>query len=191
MRLTLLLALATTLSACAGSRMTSSSEPVRVEDLDAQGEGGHFTFYSLREGRIVPASDSASADWDLAFRTTTILVNGGAVGPGQGGALVLPDTAFAAVTDVPEGATFAVDQGTGMGATAIPGGAGNGWYDYDLTTGIVYPRPVVLLIRTADGRRVAKVEIESYYRGAPPVDELDPQEGFRFYTFRYAFLPQP
>src|SRR5690606_6982215 len=63
--------------------------PALVRDLDARGEGGHFTFYSLREDRVIPLADSASTAWDLAFRGTTVLVNGGASGPGDGGAVVL------------------------------------------------------------------------------------------------------
>ena len=74
---------------------------VTVPDLDARGEDGHFTFYSLRDGAVVPAADSASAKWDLAFKSTTILVNGGASGPGEGGVVVLEDTSFAAVTEAP------------------------------------------------------------------------------------------
>jgi hypothetical protein len=186
--LLLLTAFSLILSACLTSRSAPAPEVVTVADLDARAEDGHFTFFSLRENSIVPAADSASTDWDLAFNSTTILVNGGASGPGMGGAVVLQDTAFTAVTEAPPADSFAVDRGTERTETAIPGGAGNGWYDYDFATGIVAPRPAVLVIRTADGR-YAKVDIESYYRGAPPAEELNPEEGFRYYTFRYLFQP--
>lgn len=186
--LVLLATLPLLLTACASSRSAPPPEVALVSDLDARAEDGHYTFFSLRENSIVPAADSASTDWDLAFNATTILVNGGASGPGMGGAVVLDDTSFAAVTEVPSPDAFAVDQGTERTETAIPGGAGNGWYDYDFATGIVAPRPGVLVIRTADGR-YAKVAIESYYRGAPAAEELSPDEGFRFYTFRYLFQP--
>lgn len=183
-----LLALPLLLTACLTSRSASPPSVVTVEDLDARAEDGHFTFYSLRENSVVPAADSASTAWDLAFNATTILVNGGASGPGMGGAVVLQNTAFEAVTEAPPAESFAVDRGTERTETAIPGGAGNGWYDYDFATGIVAPRPAVLVIRTADGR-YAKVDIESYYRGAPSADALSPEEGFRYYTFRYLFQP--
>lgn len=176
------------LTACASSRTAPSPEVVTVSDLDARAEDGHYTFFSLRENSIVPVADSASTDWDLAFNATTVLVNGGASGPGMGGAAILDDTTFAAVTEAPPADAFAVDQGTERTETAIPGGAGNGWYDYDFATGIVAPRPSVLVVRTADGR-YAKVAIESYYQGAPAAEELSPDEGFRFYTFRYLFQP--
>lgn len=186
--LTLIIALSLALSACVSSRTAPSPEVVTVSDLDARAEDGHYTFFSLRENSIVPAADSASTDWDLAFNATTILVNGGASGPGMGGAVVLDDTTFAAINEAPPADAFAVDQGAERTETAIPGGAGNGWYDYDFATGIVAPRPGVLVIRTADGR-YAKVAIESYYQGAPTAEELSPDEGFRFYTFRYLFQP--
>lgn len=189
LRLALLL-LPLVLTACLTPRASTSSEPLTytVADLDARGSDGHFTFFSLRENQLVPASDSASTDWDLAFRSTTILINGGASGPGTGGAVVLNDTSFAAVTEAPAAEAFVVDAGTEKTETAIPGGAGNGWYAYDFVSGVVSPRPAVLAIRTADGR-YAKVEIESYYRGAPSTEEINPEEGFRYYTFRVAFQP--
>jgi hypothetical protein len=189
MRPSLLLALLSlSLAACVTSRPSPPPAVVTVEDLDARGEDGSFAFYSLRVGRLVPTADSASTTWDLAFRTTTILVNGGASGPGMGGVIVLEDTTFAAVTAAPPADSFAVDRGTGRAETAIPGGGGNGWYAYDFATGIVSPRPAVLVVRTADGR-YAKVQIESYYEGAPAPDEIAPDEGFRYYTFRYLFQP--
>lgn len=183
-----LTALPLLLSACLSTRPASTPAVVTVADLDARGEDGHYTFYSLRDGAVVPAADSASAKWDLAFKSTTILVNGGTSGPGEGGVVVLDDTSFAAVAEAPPSEAFVVDQGTDRMETAIRGGAGNGWYDYDFATGIVSPRPVVLAVRTADGR-YAKVQIDSYYLGAPGPDEIAPDAGFRYYTFRYLFQP--
>lgn len=176
------------LTACLSVRTAPAPTVVTVADLDARGEDGHFTFYSLREGTVVPVADSASTKWDLAFKSTTILVNGGASGPGRGGVVVLEDTSFAAVTEAPPADGYVVDQGTDKNETAIRGGAGNGWYAYDFATGIVSPRPVVLAVRTADGR-YAKVQVESYYLGAPSPDEITPDAGFRFYTFRYLLQP--
>lgn len=188
MRLLLLSALPLLLTACLTTRSTPPPDVVTVADLDARGEDEHFTFFSLRENRVVPVADSASTEWDLAFKSTTILVNGGTSGPGEGGVVVLEDTSFAAVTEAPPPEAYVVDRGTDKTETAIPGGAGNGWYDYDFATGIVSPRPVVLAVRTADGR-YAKVQIESYYLGAPGPDEIAPDAGFRFYTFRYLLQP--
>lgn len=188
LRLLPLVTLPLLLPACLTSRTAPAPAVATVADLDARGEDGHFTFYSLRDGAVVPVADSASTEWDLAFKSTTILVNGGTSGPGEGGVVVLEDTSFAAVTEAPPPEAYVVDEGTDRMETAIRGGAGNGWYDYDFATGIVSPRPVVLAVRTADGR-YAKVQIESYYLGAPGPDEIAPDAGFRFYTFRYLLQP--
>lgn len=151
------------------------------------GTTNQFTFYSLREGRIVLSStaenraDSASTDWDIAFRGTTIRINGGTSGPGMGGAQVLT-AAFDEVTEAPaDGYT----QDT-AGAPAIPTGSGNGWYTY--ANNVVSATPGrVLIIRTADGR-YAKVRILGYYRGNPAtVDPNTAQD--RYYTFEYIFQP--
>ncbi len=188
--LLLFVLLVLTLAGCASLVPTPppTLTPALVRDLDARGEDGHFTFYSLREDRVVSPADSATTAWDLAFRSTTILVNGGASGPGAGGAVVLTDTTFQAVTEAPPADAYARDRGLEKTETAIPGGAGNGWYAYDFATGIVSPRPVVLGVRTADGH-FAKVEVVSYYRGAPEGEDLNPEEGFRYYTFRYLYQP--
>lgn len=192
----LALLLTTGLSSCISSadRLAQPNAPAgplevrQVTDLDARGTDGHFTFFSLRDGRIVPPEDSASTAWDLALRSTTILVNSGASGPGAGGIAVLPDTTLEAVTMAPPDAEFATDRGAQRGQTALPTGAGQGWYDYDMSTGVVEPKPLVLVVRTADGR-FAKMRIKSYYLGAPAGDDLDPRGGFRYYTFEYVFQP--
>jgi len=70
------------------------------------GNTNRFTFFSLSDGEVVlnydeaDRSDSASAAWDIAFRGTTILVNGGTSGPGNGAAQVLT-AAFDEVTEAP------------------------------------------------------------------------------------------
>ncbi|MBP6359144.1 MAG: HmuY family protein, partial [Sediminibacterium sp.] len=38
---------------------------------------GKYTFFSLERGVVVPATDSASNKWDIAFKGSTILTNSG------------------------------------------------------------------------------------------------------------------
>ena len=148
-----------------------------------------FTFFSLRDNAVVlrydeaDRADSATAAWDVAFRGTTILVNGGTSGPGQGGVQVLTAT-FDEVTEAPADG-YRQDA---AGAPAIPGGSGNGWYNYDAPTNTITPIPGrVLVVRTADGR-YAKLRILSYYRGNPAtVDPLADEA--RYFTFEYVFQP--
>jgi len=148
-----------------------------------------FTFFSLRENEVVLSydeadrSDSLSTDWDIAFQSTTILVNGGVDRLGDAGVQILT-AAFEDVTEAPADG-YAQDAGNEY---AIPAGSGDGWYNYDPATFIVSPIPGrVLVIRTADGR-YAKIRILSYYEGNPvDIDPFADQE--RFYTFEYAFQP--
>lgn len=144
---------------------------------------GVFTFYSLRENRVVPREDSASATWDLAFKGTTILTNGGASGPGQGAALVM-EGIFEEITEAPAGG-YAQDAAD---SPAILTGSGNGWYNYNPEAMLLTPIPGrVLVIRAADGT-YAKVRVLSYYKGAPDPPDAATDEA-RYYTFE--FLHQP
>ncbi len=143
---------------------------------------GRFTFFSLRENRIVPNSDSLSGTWDLAFRGTTILVNGGPGRAGQGAAQVVTG-AFESLVDAPPSG-YRQDTGTTL---AIPDSSGAGWYVYNAQANTITPVPGrVLIVRTADGR-YAKVDIESYYKDAPA--QPGPASESRYYTFRYVFQP--
>jgi len=58
-----------------------------VKDIaaDPTANDNHYAFYSLETGKAIAVSDSASSKWDIAFRSTTIITNGGASGPGAGG----------------------------------------------------------------------------------------------------------
>lgn len=153
------------------------------------GTTGHYTLFSLRENKIVSsgdsfsAADSASSAWDIGFRSTSIIINGGTSGPGQGAAVVV-EGAFEEMAMAPE-TGYKADGAEGF---AIPSGSGNGWYNYNPALMVLSPIPGrVIAVRTADGR-YAKVRIISYYKGAPdPVDPFMDQE--RFYTFEFVFQP--
>jgi hypothetical protein len=93
-----------------------------------------YTFFSFKTGAIVTNADSATNQWDLGFRGTTLIINGGSSGPGQGGAIVKTGLFDETVTAPETG--YAVDS---PAAKAIPTGSGNGWYNYDGSTNIVSP----------------------------------------------------
>jgi hypothetical protein len=185
------------LAACDDAEPLPTPDPIRSEtvaDLPADPAAGRdslgqpialnrFTFFSLRDGEVVLSydddsrADSNSTQWDLGFRGTEIIANGGDEGPGEGG-LQIVSGAFEDVTEAPaEGY-----------AAALPPGSGNGWYNYNPGTFTVTPIPGrVLVVRTADGR-YARVRILSYYRGNP--DVIDPfTDADRYYTFDYVFQP--
>ncbi|RPD45380.1 hypothetical protein DNI29_18530 [Hymenobacter sediminis] len=142
----------------------------------------HYAFYNLATKSEVPYTDSATTKWDIAVRTTTILVNGGSSGPGQGGAIV-QDGLFSEITAAPA-TGYNVDSRT---AYAIPTGSGKGWYNYNSTTHVVSPiAGKVILLRTATGK-YAKLEIVSYYKDAPASPTGTEPRGY--YTFRYVYQP--
>ena len=186
------------LAACDSSETVLQPDPVQaemVQDLPADPITGFdpdtgqpigadvFTFFSLRTGEIVPNVDSASTAWDLGFKGTTILLNGGTSGPGDGAAQVVAGS-FEEMTEAPaDGYVADTEDGN-----AVPTGSGNGWYNYNPPLNLITPIPGrVLVIKTADGR-YAKVRILNYYEGAP--DSPDPnQDTARYYTFEYVFQP--
>lgn len=143
---------------------------------------GNYTFFSLRTNEVVPVADSASTDWDVAFRGTDIIINGGTSGPGDGAAQLI-DGIFEEVLEAPENG-WMIDSETGP---AIPAGSGAGWYNYNPVAMVLTPAPGrIILVRTANGL-YAKMRILSYYRGAPDSPTIDSEA--RYVTFEYLLQP--
>ena len=155
---------------------------VMVRDLPSDPDRQDaFTYYSLRDSAIVARADSNSTKWDLAFKSTTVLINGGSSGPGDGGAIVLTETDYDTLSMAPD-SEYAVDM---EGQPAIS----RQWYTY---TGppshhILINPGVVLVVRTADGR-FAKLKFTSYYKGGEAVPSSPGARG-RFLNFTYTFQP--
>jgi len=148
---------------------------------------GKFSYFNLATNQIVVNADTASTNWDLAFGGTTIKVNCGTSGPGNGGAFVYTGT-FDAFTQIPTDSTFRTDNAPSY---AITKGSGKGWYNYEQATTLVSAIPGrVLVIKTATGK-YAKVEILNYYRGGvtPLSTASDSIKAFdsRYYSFKYTY----
>jgi len=164
--------------------VTEKAVNISAPQTGGQGQpvGGEFTKFSFSENKVV-----TSDKWDIAFRGTTILVNGGAkIGitdeperTGQAAVSVVSGI-FSSVTTMPESATFKQDA---VATYAIPTGSGLGWYNY--SNMIVTPiAGKVFVVKTHDGK-YAKFEILSYYKDAPatPVSTNEA----RYYTFNFAY----
>lgn len=183
--------------ACSGDGegdVLTEVESTTFENLFAPQEGGQgeptsgeFTKFDFETGSVT----TSGTDWDIAFRGSTIAVNGGTetgtvdepLRASDAGVLILTGT-FSEIAAVPANASFAQDSPEGF---AIPTGSGNGWYNYDFATNILSPIPgKIFVIKTSEGK-YAKVEILSYYKDAPasPNSEDEP----RYYTFRYSYNP--
>ncbi|WP_163400227.1 HmuY family protein [Flavobacterium fluviatile] len=157
-------------------------ETKKVSDLNAS---AGYTKFSFSENKVV-----TNDNWDIAFNTTTIIVNGGVKmtdaepnRTGSGAASIVSGT-FSSVTLYPAASAFAQDAAT---VYAIPKGSGKGWYNYDMNSHIVSPiAGKVFVIKTHDGK-YAKLEILSYYKGAPATPDPLKAEDTGFYTFNFAY----
>lgn len=180
-------------SSCSDS--STGSEPVSeiqvemIEDLHApssrENPDARFVFFSLRTGQIVDAADSASTDWDIAFKGTEIIVNSGVSGPGGAGAVVL-DMPFEEVEIAPE---------TGYQADSEGAKAISDWYNYTGEMGnpkhAVIPLEKTIVVKTGDGQHYAKIDIMSYYEGNPDTSTEEfanfmTRPASPFFTFQYA-----
>ena len=158
-----------------------------------------YTFFSFKTGQVIAIADSSkSTAWDIGFRSTSIIVNGGTSGPGVGGVIVQQGI-FANIKTAPligyvqdaynsitKSGTFAISSSPlASGAIAT----NQWWYNSGTNQSTIVSSIAgqVFIIKTADGR-YAKMEISSYYKGAPVVvnnrSDLD-----RYYTFRYVYQP--
>ncbi len=210
--LVLVAALGLTLSAC------DSADPVVQQNLQVrtasnifaplsaqppgppQPPSGPYKLYSLRTNSVVANVDSASTAWDIGFRATDIIVNGGTSGPGMGQAVVV-SVPFADLTAVPSGTAFRTDGtetcGTRPSRAICEGTApanAFGFYTYtpfpSNQGGIILPTPGrTILIRTADGQGYAKVQVQSYYQNAPAEATIVETTPARYYSFRYVINP--
>ena len=168
---------------------------ITVEDLHAPQEGGQgqpisglFTKFDFDTGM----ETDNETDWDIAFRATDIIVNGGTsmgttdepTRSGDAGAYIATGT-MADVTEVDVN-LFTQDSESGY---AIISGSGNGWHTYaGPPTYLITPTPGrILVFKTADGK-YAKVEILSYYEGAPENPDAFVDQS-RYYTFNYVYQP--
>ena len=170
-------------------------ESETVSNLHAPQQGGQgqpvsgeFTKFDFETGAIT----TSTTDWDIAFRGTSIIVNGGvSLGttdePERTGdaALYIVDATFAGVAGANDN-LLTQDSASGY---AIPTGSGNGWYSYaGPPTHLINPiAGKVIVIKTTEGK-YAKMEILSYYKDAPANPNAFTDES-RYYTFNYVYQP--
>ena len=149
---------------------------------------GDFAKFDFSTGTIT----TSETDWDIAFRATSIIINGGASfgttdEPTRSGnaAVYIANGTMESISLV-EGSEFEQDSEEGY---AITTGSGNGWYSYaGPPTHLITPIPgKILVIKTRDGR-YAKIEILSYYKDAPQNPDAFMDEDSTF-TFNYVYNP--
>lgn len=121
-----------------------------------------WMYFDFSRGSVVAVQDRKVDAWDLAFQRHVIRTNGGETNPAAQGALFRVETPdFAAVTRVPEHATFHGDIRTQKRPFPYNPVVAK-WYNYSYLANVLVPKPSIYIVRTQDGK-YAKMRILSYY----------------------------
>ncbi len=172
--------------------VSDKAENIAAPQTGGQGEptGGEFTKFDFESGSVT----TSNTEWDIAFRGTTIAINGGtATGtndePERNGnvSVAIVTGTFAEIAKAPAATEFYQDQNQ---VFAIPTGSGNGWYNYNFMTNTVSPIAGKVFVFRTRNNTYAKIEILSYYKDAPANPDGNIDEA-RFYTFNYSYNPNP
>ena len=142
---------------------------------------GDYTKFSFAEGTVVEGDD-----WDIAFRSTSIIFNGGAGSnssqPSRTGnaAVYIIDGTMEDIRLVDE-SLFLQDEATSTAIIDDMGIQQMGWCVYDFTTNMISPiAGKILVVRTRDNK-YAKIEILNFY------DATFTNVYGGFYTFNYVY----
>jgi hypothetical protein len=99
---------------------------------------------------------TAGEPWDLRFQRFHISTNGGTSGSGGVEVAPIPNVIFDEVFTAPAAGWIADT------AEAFAFDQGEGWYDYDMMTHALTPKPMIWVVRTNGGSTI-KLEIAGYY----------------------------
>ena len=188
----LMIAFAVAFTACDKEPSVDSVIESTITELDAQPDTlimtnmgpvieGDYTKFSFSEGGIVEGDD-----WDVAFRSTSIIVNGGVSSdisqPNRTGnaAVYLIDGIMDDITTVDTSLLLQ----DGISSTAIIDDFGQmqmGWCVYDHITNLISPIAGKILVFRTHDNKYAKVEILNFY------DETISNLYGGFYTFNYVY----
>ena len=150
-----------------------------------QPPAGDFVKFSFEKQTTVEGDD-----WDIAFRATTILVNGGFAGSSDEPSRSGIGAGYIAVGNY--GSINSIDENQlkqdSETETAIPSGGGNGWYSYNPQNHVIAAIAGRTLIFKTHNGRYAKMEIQSYYKDAPENPNAFTSQG-QTYTFNYTYQP--
>jgi hypothetical protein len=137
-----------------------------------------FTFFRLSDSTVVSNSDSATTKWDIGFKGSTIILNGGTSGPGQTAGFFF-NGIYNDLKEVPLDSIFKKDSAPNYVVN-------KSWYAYNPAAMTIAPVPGRFIVLKTTLGHYAKLEILSYYKNAPtsPNAFIDAD---RYYTFRYFY----
>jgi hypothetical protein len=155
-----------------------------VVDADVA-KANKFTYFSFETGAVVtPATPSASVDWDLAFKSTTLISNSGVSGAGTVSVKRHAGADFDALTQA-DASGYLIDAADSDDTgTAVDNGflVGETWYNYSGSPDhIVTPKDHVYVVRANSGK-FYKMKVVNYYDAAGTA---------RYVTFKWAELTSP
>ncbi len=144
-----------------------------------------FTYFSFGTGAVAsPATPSTSVDWDIAFKSTTIIANSGVSGAGTVSVKRHAGADFDALTKA-DASGYVIDAADGADSdTAVDNGflLGDAWYHYaGAPTHLVTPKDHVYVVRANSGKYY-KMKVVSYYDAAGTA---------RYVTFKWAEITSP
>jgi hypothetical protein len=121
-----------------------------------------WTYADFETGAEVPTTGA----WDLRFQRFHISTNGGVSGTGGVAIAAVTGMSFEAVTTAPAtGYISDSADGNGDGMPDFALDQGDGWYDYDSSSHVLSPKPIVWIVKTDHGTTL-KLEILTYYDDA-------------------------
>jgi hypothetical protein len=164
---------------------TESVSNFYAPQVGGQGQpiSGDYTKFDFAIG----AATTSTTEWDIAFRGTDIIINGG-VSSGETDEPSRTSNAAAYIANGTMAGVASVDTAL-LDQDSLNAHVLANWYTY---TGppnhLILPTAgKILVIRTRDGK-YAKIEILSYYKDAPENPDAYSDEE-RYFTFNYVYQP--
>ncbi len=140
---------------------------------------GPYTFFNLKDGKVVVNSDSNSTKWDFGMRFVNIVVNSYASGPGTTGVI----TQKGSYDNFKQALETGYAYDTTANRTAINASVDKGWYNYDRATHNADPKAGMFFVFKTSDNNYAKLEMLTarYEPFTGPMPE------YVWYKFRYSY----
>ncbi len=144
---------------------------------------GEFTKFDFSTG----TTTTSDTEWDIAFRGTSIIINGGV----SSGSTDEPERTGNAAAYMATGTIASVKavNTSLLEQDSVNGYVLSNWYTYaGPPTHLITPTAgKIIVVRTQDGK-YAKIELLSYYKDAPENPDAYTDEE-RYFTFNYVYQP--
>jgi hypothetical protein len=164
----------------ATGEVTVLSETAGVKTVYVDGSAGgpqaaatnprlYLNLETMTKVAVTDVTAETSTGWDVALKRPILFTNGGAGGPGSGGAVFLAGVDFDGVASADaNGKTFAkevffdADCNPQVDPTGAVKTSFDGWYDYNTADNTLTPKAGTWLVKGGTGK-LFKVQILSYY----------------------------